>query len=397
MSDADQSIGTGGSVSDSATLHGETGAAGGTVQYRLYDSLAACQAATSAFPPASGGTLVSTVTVTRGNVPSSAPATFPAAGRFYWSAFYSGDASDQASDSICASEPLVVTPAPQPPASVTVNMDWVIDGVDPLSPSQDPDFQASLSLHPLIPPDEPATWGEERFGYFVEQAILIGVTDVTVPPGCTYTVSGQVGINTLTQPSNVFLVTATATCDKPSPDPGKGTHLTLVKAIRNSLPDAGQVPLTAWTLTARRAPGQPPVISGTTGVTGNVKPGVEYVLAESRVPGYRQVLDPAVISLVPGATGSWRCAENRPGGRFELEDFDGGTGEVVLQPGEHVTCAAVNERTLPVGPAGTGGGLAAASRPGTAMAAGLALMAAGLLLGLAGLRPRRSARRRGGA
>ncbi|HEY7814913.1 MAG TPA: hypothetical protein VIC62_16830, partial [Nakamurella sp.] len=110
LSAADGQIPVDGSASDSATLHGVTGTAGGTVQYRYYGSLAACQSATAASPPA-GGTLVSTVTVSGGVVPPSAAAAFPAAGTFYWAAFYSGDPSNLAAASDCATEPLVVTPA----------------------------------------------------------------------------------------------------------------------------------------------------------------------------------------------------------------------------------------------------------------------------------------------
>ena len=104
-------IGVGGSASDSATLTGVTGTAGGTVEYRYYDSLTACERRPrrSRRP---GGTLVSTVTVTGGVVPPSAAATFPVAGTFYWAAFYSGDPSNPAAASDCATEPLVVTPAP---------------------------------------------------------------------------------------------------------------------------------------------------------------------------------------------------------------------------------------------------------------------------------------------
>ena len=104
----------GGSASDSATLLGVTGTAAGTVEYRFYGSLSACETDAAAFPgtPPPGGTLVSTVTVTGGVVPPSASATFPAAGTFYWAAFYSGDPSNAAAASTCATEPLVVTAAP---------------------------------------------------------------------------------------------------------------------------------------------------------------------------------------------------------------------------------------------------------------------------------------------
>ena len=103
----------GGSASDTATLHGVTGTAGGTVAYRFYDSPPACETDLAAFPgtPPSGGTLVSTVTVTGGIAPPSALHSFGAAGTFYWAAFYSGDPSNQAAASDCATEPLVVNPA----------------------------------------------------------------------------------------------------------------------------------------------------------------------------------------------------------------------------------------------------------------------------------------------
>jgi hypothetical protein len=201
-------------------------------------------------------------------------------------------------------------------------------------------------------------------------------------------------VQTLTDDQNEYLVTATATCDQVPTEPGEGTHLTLVKRISNLFGNPTQVPLTSWTLTARRASGGPAVVSGTTGVTANVQPGVPYVLSESTVPGYKQLFDPALVSLVPGATGSWRCVETGRGGSSGLQDFDGGTGNVIVQPGRHVTCTTLNRRTLaiPVGPAQTGGGLAAAGRSFPAVATGLALMVAGALLGLGGLRLRRRPR-----
>ena len=98
-------------MSDSATLAGVTATAGGTVDYRYYDSLSACQTATSAFPPAAGGTLASTETVTGGVVPPSAAITFTVASTLYWAAFYTGDPNNLAATSDCATEALVVTPA----------------------------------------------------------------------------------------------------------------------------------------------------------------------------------------------------------------------------------------------------------------------------------------------
>jgi hypothetical protein len=114
LSAADSEIAAGDSASDTATLGGTTPTAGGTVVYRFYGSLAACDTDTAAFPgtPPSGGTLVSTATVTAAVVPPSAARTFPGAGIFYWAAFYSGDGSNRAAASDCASEPLVVRAAP---------------------------------------------------------------------------------------------------------------------------------------------------------------------------------------------------------------------------------------------------------------------------------------------
>jgi hypothetical protein len=196
-------------------------------------------------------------------------------------------------------------------------------------------------------------------------------------------------VQTLTQARNEFLVTITADCNKPATEPGVFTELTLVKQIRAGVPGAAQVPLTAWTLTARTAPGARPVVSGTTGVTREVEPDTEYILAESMVRGYAQFIDPAVDSLAAGATGSWRCVEDHPGGASELEDFDGGTGSVIVPPGQHVTCKAVNVPTLAI-PTGLGADATpAASQSVPLTATGLALMAAGALLGLATLRPRR--------
>jgi len=408
----------GGSASDTATLHGVTSTAGGTVEYRFYTSPSFCDRDAAQFPGTapSRGNLVSTETVTNGAAPPSAAFTFPASGTYYWAAFYSGDPSNRADASDCATEPLVV--ALGPPASVIVHMDWVIDGVLQHVPSQDPDFQASLALSSVapIPASSPAgvglvtapgssgeatsldpstTWGEEEFGFAVGEDIHIAVTDETVPPGCSHTVGGHLEVQTIDQSKDEFLVTATATCDQAPTVPGEeGTHLTPVKRISNLLGNPAHVPLTSWTLTARPESGGPVVISGTTGVTGNVEPGVPYVLAESAVPGYKQLPDPALLELVPGASGSWRCVETGPEGQSGLQDFDGGTGDVIVQPGRHVTCTALNRRTLaiPVGPAQTGGGLAAAARSGPALAAGLALMAAGALLGLGGLRLRRKPR-----
>ncbi len=102
-----------GSTTDTATLHNASANAGGTVDYRYYPSLTACQADATAFTGTTpiGGTDVGSVNVTSGNVPASASASFPNAGTFYWAAFYSGDPNNTAAASDCTTELLVVNKA----------------------------------------------------------------------------------------------------------------------------------------------------------------------------------------------------------------------------------------------------------------------------------------------
>jgi LPXTG-motif cell wall-anchored protein len=111
------SIPVGGSVHDSATLTGATQSAGGTVEYRFYPSLGACDTDTGAFPGTAptGGTSAGTVTVTDAVVPNSNDVTFPNAGTFFWAAFYSGDANNAATDSACENEGLTVMAVPPTP------------------------------------------------------------------------------------------------------------------------------------------------------------------------------------------------------------------------------------------------------------------------------------------
>src|SRR5215469_15375281 len=113
-----------GSTTDTAMLAGASANAGGSVDYRFYASVAACQADASAFPGTapSGGTDVGSVSVTNGSVPASASATFHNAGTFVWAAFYSGDANNNAAVSDCTTELLVVNKAaPAITTALTVN------------------------------------------------------------------------------------------------------------------------------------------------------------------------------------------------------------------------------------------------------------------------------------
>jgi hypothetical protein len=96
LSESPGSIGD--SVHDSATLHGATSDAGGTVTYTVYsDDTCSTQFADAG-----------TVTVTDGSVPDSNPVTFNAAATYYWQAVYSGDSNNLGSTSDCTSETLVI-------------------------------------------------------------------------------------------------------------------------------------------------------------------------------------------------------------------------------------------------------------------------------------------------
>jgi hypothetical protein len=336
------------------------------------------------------------------------------------------------------------------PASVVVRDTWVIDGVSRPGGDQDPDFQSRLGLTPVGPSaGAQAAWGQESGGYAAGERVHIAEADVTVPPGCASTQSGDLGTEPLGPGVNSFRVTHTVVCTgDPVPGPGPGTEpagtpvattptpattapapvattapaattvpplqgltgrteLTLVDGISDPFTAVKTAPLTSWTLDARPAAGGAAVLTGDADVTGVVAPGTPYLLTESPVPGYQQTVDPSGTRPAAGATGSWQCVDDLRGGGTGLEDFGGGTGVVVLRPGQHVTCTAVNllRRPIPVGPAATGGGFAAAGAaarpPSWATGSGLTLIAAGALIGAGGLYLRRRGgpylRRRNGA
>jgi hypothetical protein len=120
-----------GSANDTATLTGVTSNAGGTVDYRYYGSLSACQADATAFPGTapSGGTNVGSVTVSNASVPNSSSITFHNAGTYYWAAFYSGDANNNAAVSGCNTELLTVGKAsPTIATQLSANGPIPVDG-----------------------------------------------------------------------------------------------------------------------------------------------------------------------------------------------------------------------------------------------------------------------------
>jgi hypothetical protein len=96
-------IEAGTAVTDTATLSGAAASgATGTVTFNVYSDSACTKLA------ASGGKEA----VSGGKVPASPAVTLKTAGKYYWTASYSGDASNLASASTCGSETLTVTPAP---------------------------------------------------------------------------------------------------------------------------------------------------------------------------------------------------------------------------------------------------------------------------------------------
>src|SRR6266516_2304068 len=105
-------ISIGDSTHDTAHITNSTTDAGGTVDYRVYATQAACETDATAFNGTllslTGGTDVGTVTVTNGNVPDSANHQFSTAGNFFWAAFYTGDANNAFASSDCSTELLVV-------------------------------------------------------------------------------------------------------------------------------------------------------------------------------------------------------------------------------------------------------------------------------------------------
>jgi hypothetical protein len=93
-------VAVGTAVNDTATLHGATATAGGTVTYSYYTNNTCTQ----------GQQSVGTVTVTNGVVPASSAVTFNNTGTWYWQAVYSGDSHNNGATSDCTTEQLVVNP-----------------------------------------------------------------------------------------------------------------------------------------------------------------------------------------------------------------------------------------------------------------------------------------------
>ncbi len=95
------SVTAGSAVHDSATLHGQTSNAGGTVTYKAYTDSSCTQGAQSGRHEDGHE---------RATCPDSDPITFNSVGDYYWQASYSGDSNgNNAVKSTCTDEHLVVT------------------------------------------------------------------------------------------------------------------------------------------------------------------------------------------------------------------------------------------------------------------------------------------------
>jgi len=100
------SVPAGTSVTDSGTLSGAVAsAATGTVTYTVYSD-------SSCTKPVGGGT--AQPITTPGTLPASAAVPLTTAGTYYWTASYSGDASNQASSSSCGAETVTVSAVAAP-------------------------------------------------------------------------------------------------------------------------------------------------------------------------------------------------------------------------------------------------------------------------------------------
>lgn len=216
--------------------------------------------------------------------------------------------------------------APQPPATVQVTKKWVINGTEYDNPSQPAAFQAELSLTG----QDTAVWGQVYGGYSAGDKVIVGETlnaDL-LPPNCTNEAAGDLGERILVAGANEYQVTNTVTC---------ATTLKLLKEVQN--PYGTPEPAGSWTLNAYPPGVDTPLITGQTGVSGEVEAGTKYSLGESTVDGYRQELAQGAV-IVPPSTGTWHCVNALRSGPGQ--EFDGLNGTVTPQLGNNVECTAVN-------------------------------------------------------
>ncbi|MEU0490958.1 hypothetical protein ABZ249_17155 [Nocardiopsis sp. NPDC006139] len=225
--------------------------------------------------------------------------------------------------------------APDPPADLTVDKSWWIDGLVYPEGEQPDGFGSALSLadgEALTP----QPWGEARGGYPAGGTVA-GQEVMTAPEQCSLVLAearpageespfdglgpGAEGTRedgyredfgfALSAEHNRYTVYNAFTCD---------TRLTLVKEVDNT--GGGTAGPGDWTLTAAgdggtvSGPGGGPAVTGAAVVPG------DYELGEAGPEGY--------------TAGPWSC-------RAEGSDEELATGGTVeVGPGEHVTCRVLN-------------------------------------------------------
>lgn len=235
----------------------------------------------------------------------------------------------------------------QPQADVTVHKQWSINGVTYENGAQPSEFAAAAYL--TGPGEAAATmqaWSQTRTGYAVGDTLTVSeqvtipksrlcssTSEVSVLNGETLETSIALGDGyavTLNQQHTTLTIRNTVTCT---------SQLTLIKRVAN-----GDAAASDWTLTATPAPGTgEPLISGTTGVTGEVTPNVTYVLREQGDARYRQIDVRTEPLTHPSASGSWYCVEVDDQGQ-QIPGFNLGlSGGIAVPFGMQVRCEAVNE------------------------------------------------------
>lgn len=194
----------------------------------------------------------------------------------------------------------------QPPADVTVDKVWVINGTEYAQGEQPSGFTSQLSL--TGPDGAGATrqgWDVPRSGYRITDVTTLSETNTLAWPLCVLTSSRLTEANgtavdaavpydaTLTQPENSYVITTTVTCNN--------VDVPTTLTLRAIVEGGGSTPAD-WTLTAT-----PDGIAGQPVVSGNGDPGspggvnVEpvqpgtYDLSEDGPPGF--------------AIGEWECVE----------------------------------------------------------------------------------------
>ncbi len=231
--------------------------------------------------------------------------------------------------------------APNPPVTVTVNKQWVIDGTPFADGAQPSGFIAAGSIDGVDAP-----WGVAQSGYFLNDVVEIGeVVDLSTRPGCTLDSQQLTSRNgtpvsvslpadeTLTQTANTYTVTNVVTCT---------SRLTLEKQIRGGTGDP-----TDWTLTSIAPDG---ALEGPAGATGSdsatlieVTPGVRYGLTESEGDvNFVQFEDPNAV-IPAGNSGSWTCQQIGPDGEVIPGYADGLNGGVNVPLGYDVRCTTFND------------------------------------------------------